>query len=266
MGILSRFRDIMRANVNSFKDRAEEDPAKAMNDYMRGLRSNLGQVKAETASVLAEERRAKAALDECQAEIRKLQRYAEKAVEAGDEDKAISFLERKAQQADRLSGLQKVHELAAAKASSLRQLQEKLLSDIGQLEARHSELQEKLAASELQQGFSAGSAASASFDELEEKAYLAAEEAIALAELRSGERLDNTADPTVYMEQEAGEKLSVNSGTSSGTGSSGNSSTNDSMDPSTHSSTNDSKHIAANASPSVEEELAAIKARMSKKE
>lgn len=194
MGILSRFRDIMRAKVNSFMDRAE-DPAKALDEYMRSLRSDLSQVKAEMNAVLADERRAKASWNDCQTEIKKLQRYAEKTVEAGNEDDAIKFLERKAQQADKLSELQQAHELAAAKVTRMRQMQEKLTNDLGQLEARYSEMQEKLAAAKLQQGFGAGSSTAAdSFDEIEEKAYLAAEEAIALAELRSsGARQDASA-------------------------------------------------------------------------
>ncbi|GAA0135122.1 PspA/IM30 family protein [Paenibacillus sp. YSY-4.3] len=242
MGILSRFRDIMRANVNSFVDRAE-DPAKAMDEYMRTLLSDLGKVKAEAAAVLADERRAKASLDECQAEIKKLQRYAEKAVEAGSEDDALKFLDHKAQQAAKLNELQQAHELAAAKAVSMQQLQEKLTSDLGQLEARHSEVKEKLALSRVQQDFGMGSSSSSgSFEELEEKAYFAAEEALALAELRAGETLDNAADPAAHLEQDVSVKPGVNS------------------------STNSSTNSSASTPASVEDELAAIKARLNKKE
>lgn len=249
MGILSRFRDIMRANVNSFVDRAE-DPAKAMDEYMRNLYSDLGQVKAEAAAVLANERRAKASLDECQAEIRKLQRYAEKAVEAGNEDDALKFLDRKAQQAAKLNELLTAHELAAAKAASMQQLQEKLISDLGQLEARQSELKDKLAFSRMQQGSGAGSSLSAgTFDELEEKAYLAAEEALALAELRAGEALDNAADPAVHLKDD-NMKPGVNAGSNN----------------STSNRTNSSTNSSASTSASVEDELAAIKARMNKRE
>ena len=69
MGILSRFRDVMKANVNSLLARTE-DPEKTVNEYMRSLSSDLGQVKAETAAVLSEESRAKRALDECSAEMK----------------------------------------------------------------------------------------------------------------------------------------------------------------------------------------------------
>ncbi|WP_458464374.1 PspA/IM30 family protein, partial [Paenibacillus sp.] len=93
MGILSRFRDVMKANVNHMLSRAE-DPEKSVNEYMRSLSSDLGQVKAETTAVLSDESRMKRALDECSAEVKKLQRYAEKSAESGDEDKARVFLEK----------------------------------------------------------------------------------------------------------------------------------------------------------------------------
>ena len=47
-----------------------------IDQYMRNLQSDLGKVKAETASVIAEESRAKRALDECNANITKMQTYA----------------------------------------------------------------------------------------------------------------------------------------------------------------------------------------------
>ncbi|MGV2787192.1 PspA/IM30 family protein, partial [Clostridium perfringens] len=63
VGILSRFKDVMKVNVNALLDRTE-DPEKTVDTYMRSLNTDLGQVKAETASVLSDERRAKRALDE----------------------------------------------------------------------------------------------------------------------------------------------------------------------------------------------------------
>ncbi|GJM74004.1 hypothetical protein HMSSN036_62200 [Paenibacillus macerans] len=115
MGILARFRDVMRANIGSLLERAE-DPEKTIDEYMRQMNRDLGQVKAETASVQAEESRAKRALDECGAEVRKLQRYAEKAAESGDEERALGFLEQKAKQAERLGELQAAYEQSAANA------------------------------------------------------------------------------------------------------------------------------------------------------
>lgn len=61
MGILTRFKDIMSANINALLDKCE-DPEKMIDQYMRNLESDLGKVKAETASVMAEETRCKESL------------------------------------------------------------------------------------------------------------------------------------------------------------------------------------------------------------
>ncbi|MGG6309352.1 PspA/IM30 family protein [Paenibacillus macerans] len=173
MGILSRFRDVMRANISGLLEQSK-DPAAALDEYMRQMRLDLGQVKAETTAVLAEEDRAKRTLEECAEEVRKLRRYAEKAVESGDESGALKYLERKAKQADRLQGLQTAYEQAAGNASKMKQMQDKLVSDLNELEARQAELKGKLA--------------EAAFRNLEAKADQGLNEALALAELRAGAR------------------------------------------------------------------------------
>ena len=95
MGVIQRFKDIMSANVNAVLDKAE-DPEKMIDQYMRNLQDDLGKVKAETAAVMAEETRAKRELDECNQEVEKLQKYAEKAVAAGNDSDARLFLQKKA--------------------------------------------------------------------------------------------------------------------------------------------------------------------------
>ena len=60
MGILSRFGDIMRANINDLLTGAENKNAeKLLNQYLRDAREDYAQVKNETASVMAEEAAAK---------------------------------------------------------------------------------------------------------------------------------------------------------------------------------------------------------------
>lgn len=189
MGILSRFRDIMASNINALLDK-NEDPEKTIDSFMRNLNSDLGQVKAETASVLAEERRAKRELDECKAEVSKLQRYAEKSVEAGNDADAVKFLEKKAPLAEKEARLQAVYDAAASNVVSMKQIQEKLEADIGQLEARRMNLKEKMAATKTQQRLNAagsptGGGIDAMFDAMEEKANSAYNEAMAIAELRA---------------------------------------------------------------------------------
>ena len=57
MSMLSRFADILGANINALLDKAE-DPAKMIDQYLVKARKDLADVKQETAAVMAEEIRA----------------------------------------------------------------------------------------------------------------------------------------------------------------------------------------------------------------
>ncbi|QLG42614.1 PspA/IM30 family protein [Paenibacillus sp. E222] len=205
MGILSRFRDVMKANMNHVLARAQ-DPEKTVNEYMRSLSSDLGQVKAETAAVLSDESRAKRALDECNAEIKKLQRYAEKSAESGDEDKARGFLEKKAAQTVKRNELQAAYDRASAKAKMMKHMHEKLVADMGQLEARHADLKGRMAAANRQQQSNERNAsaanANAALKAMEDKANQALNEAEALAEIRAGAQEDDLDVLIAQLEQQ----------------------------------------------------------------
>ncbi|WP_339275571.1 PspA/IM30 family protein [Paenibacillus sp. FSL W8-0426] len=205
MGVWTRFRDVMKANVNHLLERAD-DPEKVVDACMRSMNSDLGQVKAETAGVLAEESRAKRAVDECAAEIRKLQRYAEKSVQDGDEDRARGFLEKKAKLAGKMGELQAAHERASAKAKMMKHMQDKLVSDLNRLESRHAELKGKMADARAQQQANERNAAlrsaDAAFKAMEEKANQALNEATALAELRAEAQGDDLDELIAQLERE----------------------------------------------------------------
>ena len=49
MGILTRFTDIMKSNINALLDKCE-DPAKMIDQTLRDLREDLAEVKKETAN------------------------------------------------------------------------------------------------------------------------------------------------------------------------------------------------------------------------
>ncbi|WP_420029260.1 PspA/IM30 family protein [Paenibacillus alvei] len=115
--ILSRIKELMSININSLFQKSG-DPEKIIDDYMRKLNDDLGKVKAETASVAAAEQRAKRALDECAAEITKLQRYAEKSAADGNEAGARAFLEKKAVHSEKLLQLQTAYDVAASKVAA----------------------------------------------------------------------------------------------------------------------------------------------------
>ena len=168
MGILTRFKDIMSANINALLDKCE-DPEKMIDQYMRNLESDLGKVKAETASVMAEETRCKRELDECTADVAKYQSYAEKALKAGNEADARTFLEKKQQLVSK---------------------HDKLCKDIQSLEARRDAVKAKVAAAKAQErinkvGSSVNSVGTSmdAFGKMEAKANKMLDEANAMAEL-----------------------------------------------------------------------------------
>ena len=193
MGIISRFKDIMAANINALLDKAE-DPEKMIDQYLRNLESDLGKVKAETASIMAEESRAKRELDECNEEISKYQSYAEKALKAGNESDARAFLEKKQNVSKKLAALQQNYDIAAANASKMREMHDKLVRDIDSLNERRDAIKAKVQVAKTQQrlneiGSSVTGASNdlSAFERMEEKADRMLDEANAMAELNRSE-------------------------------------------------------------------------------
>lgn len=216
MGILSRIRQLIKAQTGARHNQAD-NPEKAIDPILQELRRDLGQVKAESASLAAHEQRAKRALDECEAEIRKLQRYAEKAVEEGEDERALAFLQRKASEEQRRQKLKAAYERVRNEADQFKKLEEKFSSDLHQLEAHRAELKTKFA--QAQAGAHQSEAAK-TFRELEEKAKLALLEAEALAELRSDadsidyliEQLEADANKDVSKKAHPSENATLSNG------------------------------------------------------
>ena len=202
MGVIQRFKDIMSANINAMLDKAE-NPEKMIDQYMRNLESDLGKVKAETASVMAEETRAKRELDECTEQINKMQSYAEKALTAGNEADARSFLEKKQQLVTTQTALQQAYNVAADNAAKMRQMHDKLVKDISSLEARRTAIKATVKAAKAQErinkvGSSVVGASNSmdAFNKMEAKANKMLDEANAMAELNASaedSNIDNLA-------------------------------------------------------------------------
>lgn len=189
MGILTRFKDIMSSNINALLDKAE-DPEKMIDQCLRNLNSDLGKVKSETAAIMAEEQRAKRALDECNNQIDEMQKFAVKALEANNEADARKFLEQKASLSTRQPGLAEAYDLANSNASHMRQMHDKLVEDIGELEARKDMIKGKLSVAKTQERINKmGSTVTgannsiASFEKYEDMADRALDKANAMAEL-----------------------------------------------------------------------------------
>lgn len=192
MGVLKRFTDIMSANINALLDKAE-DPEKMIDQCLRNLESDLAKVKKETASVMAEESRTKRQLDECNEEIDKLQKYAEKALLAGNEGDARKFLEEKGKLVSKQATFQQVYDMASANATKMRQMHDKLVRDINDLNSRKAQIKAKVQMAKAQErmnkmsssiGDTSGSISA--FDRMEAKADAMLDRANAEAVLNEG--------------------------------------------------------------------------------
>lgn len=196
----------MASNINALLDKAE-NPEKMIDQYLRNLNSDLGKVKSETASVMAEEQRAKRLVTDCGEDMEKMERYAIKALEAGNEGDARKFLEKKAALTARLTELQSSYQLASANALQMKQMHDKLVADIGELESRKNMLKAKWSVAKTQErvnklgASAAGSGQSISaFERMEEKVNRALDEANAMAELNADPK-DEMADLTAKYDE-----------------------------------------------------------------
>ena len=144
MAILERFGDIIKANINDLLDKCE-DPATMIDQYLRDLTESLAEVKKETAGVMAEETRAKRMLDENAAEIEKYDGLARKALTAGNEGDAKVFLSKKQSLVEKSASLQATYDAAHANAQKMRQMHDKLVSAIEELNGRREMVKAKMA-------------------------------------------------------------------------------------------------------------------------
>ncbi len=149
MSILDRFATIIKANINDLLDKAE-DPAKMVDQYLIDLGDNLAKVKEETAGVMAEEKRCQRLVDDNNAEIARMESLAKKALSAGNEGDARTFLAKKQQLEANGAELQKAADAAKANADKMRQMHDKLVSDIEQLKARRESIKAKSAVAKTQ--------------------------------------------------------------------------------------------------------------------
>ncbi|MBE5922602.1 MAG: PspA/IM30 family protein [Lachnospiraceae bacterium] len=189
MGIITRFKDIMAANFNALLDRCE-DPAKMVDQYLRNLEEDLVEVKKETASVIAAEKKAKRDLDENMEDINKYQTLAERAIMAGNDGDAKQFLTKKAELTKLSADLQLTYNLAKDNADKMRQMHDKLVSDIEQLRTRKDMIKAKAAVAKTQQrvnemtsSYDSAQAGIGAFEKMEAKVDKMLDEANAMAEL-----------------------------------------------------------------------------------
>ena len=203
MGILDRFATIVKANINELLDKAEE-PAKMVDQYLVDLTESLAEVKKETAGVMAEETRT---VDENAKESERMEGLARKALTAGNEGDARVFLAKKQKLDATGAELAKAAEAAHANADKMRQMHDKLVSDIEDLKARRETIKAKAAVARTQEmvgGFTSGSDKAESvieaFNRMEAKVDRELDTADAMAELNEKPADDAAALEAKYAD------------------------------------------------------------------
>ncbi|MDO4318078.1 MAG: PspA/IM30 family protein [Lachnospiraceae bacterium] len=206
MGILSRFKDIMASNINALLDKCE-DPEKMIDQCIRNLSSDLAKVKQETAAIMAQEKSCKRELEECEAEINKMQNYAIKAVNAGNDADAKKFLAEKAKLSSKLADLQSNYNIAAENADKMRAMHDKLTNDIKELESRRDMVKGKIAVAKAQErinnmtsNIASSNDSLASFERFEKMADDRIDKARAMAELNASNPENTIRDLTEKYE------------------------------------------------------------------
>lgn len=191
MAILERFGDIIKANINSIIDKME-DPSKMIDQYLRDMIEDFAEVKQSTAGVMAEETRTKRLLDENQAEVAKYSDYAKKALTAGNEGDARTFIAKKQELENVGASLMTTYASAHENAVKMRQMHDKLASDIETLKSRREMIKAKVAVAKTQETLNEAAAsigtaqgAMSAFNRMEDKASKMLDEANAMAELNT---------------------------------------------------------------------------------
>mgnify|MGYP002724225961 CR=1 FL=1 len=145
MGILSRFKDIMSSNINALLDKAE-NPEKMIDQYLINAKKDLAAVRRETAGVMAEEKRAKMRLDEEEAQVEKLTELAKRALQAGNREDAEVLISKKQLIEEGLPEYIEIYESSVKNANQMREMHNKLATDIEAMERRKDAMKGKIAA------------------------------------------------------------------------------------------------------------------------
>ena len=210
MGILERFTDIIKANINDLLDKAE-DPSKMIDQYLRELTDDLAEVKEETAAVMAEETRTKRLVDENAAEIARYESLARKALTANNEGDARVFLAKKQQLTAKGQDLQEAYNAAHENSVKMRQMHDKLVNDINELNARREAIKAKVSVAKTQEKINdisstsdKAAGAKSAFERMERKADAMLDKANATAELNA-QPIDEAASLEAKYDSYAGD-------------------------------------------------------------
>lgn len=197
MGIISRFKSIMESNINATLDKLE-DPSKLVDQALRDLNEDLVKVKKETASVMAEEKRCQRSVIDLNNEMDNYNKAIKASLLAGNEDDARVLIAKKNEKQVELDSINQALKVAQANSQKMRDMHDKLVSDINTLNRRRQKIKSQVAMAEVQKrvnkvSSSINTASSLDqFSRMEAKAQNMLDSALSEAELNA--QKDDTQD------------------------------------------------------------------------
>lgn len=213
MGIISEFKDIMEANIYAMLEKCK-DPAKMIDQTLRKCEDKLAQVRKETSSIMAEADMAQQNVDKLQAEVRRYEEAAKKALLAGNNADAEALVAKKQSLMPTLNQAIETANLAKQNADCMRQMHDKLTSDIKILQERRSTIKGQIRMAEATDRVTEAAqmmgkaTVTTQIDDLSESASRKLAEAKARQEL-AGVSLSSDPDADLAAKYESGTPASV---------------------------------------------------------
>lgn len=135
MGIFSRIKDIASSNITDIKDRGDKSEEK-IKEYLTERTIELAEIKKSVAELMAIEVRLDRECIECQGQIERFENLAKKALAAGSEEDARTFLKKKHELEQKKADLDQKHAEAQSNADSVKETYNAMVREINELQTK----------------------------------------------------------------------------------------------------------------------------------
>lgn len=183
MGILNRFSDVVKSNINALIDRAE-DPEKMANQIILDLEKIQKEVVEGTAASIAEEKRLKTLVEQNRAEADRWENRAMEALRRNEEEMARKALQQKQRFEDDYETFRLQHEKQVAAVNTLKENMREMNRKLEEARRRRNNLAARSKTAKVQQNLAKASSTASSMDAMGklDKMERKVEEQAALAE------------------------------------------------------------------------------------
>ena len=186
MGIFRRIWNWLKSLFGGRKSESEE-----LDRYVRQMQEGLRNMKAQTEAIAAAQEKRRREILQCEEEMDKMSRYAQKAVAENRESDARFFLEKKAALAKRRDELTRQRDAAADYTAQAERLCSQAGRQLEEITARKDAVKAKMAAAQMMESMNhLADRNTGSMSSMEDTAQAALDRAEAMAELegRTGDR------------------------------------------------------------------------------